>query len=315
MIELNTTRRAFLKSSIMGIGALSLGFTKSFPSFAQSRGYPNAHFLMQPDDLAFELEPASSGCPTAMGLLLDRLRVVDFRDPADYDENHILSAANLWYPDLTVDQNGVSGFVAPAETIEEVFFPLGVEDFIDVAIYGDTGSIWAARLFWILDYYGQTNMKVLNGGFARWDQEERFRSTETPRIRESNFHAVPNPNKVVDSAWVLENLDNPDVIFVDARSASSYEAGHLPGAISKSWRENIDWDNNESFLSYEALLARFEEKGVSSEKTVISYCQTGVLSAQNFFAMRLLGYPDVRLYDGSWADWSSDPDRPVATGN
>lgn len=313
MFKMETTRRAFLKSSLLGIGAISLGATSAFKAFGQSTGYPNGHLLIEPDELSNSLAAAMSGCPVAMGILLDTLRIVDSRERELYDGDHILSAAHLGYPDVTEQRAGINGFVAQPEVAESRFTEIGLDNNIDVVLYSNQGAIWSSRLFWVLEYYGHTNVRMLNGGITRWTQEERGLTTDLPDLRSSSFRANINPSILVEADWIMENLENPDVVFVDARGASSYEAGHIPGAILRPWNENIDWDD-ESFLPYDELALQFTERGIAQDKIVICYCQSGVLSAQNFFVCRLLDYPDVRLYDGSWADWSSDPNRPIETG-
>jgi thiosulfate/3-mercaptopyruvate sulfurtransferase len=295
------------------MGALTLGLTRTTGAMAQSSMNSNRDLLMEPDELASIIDDASADCPASESNLMDTLRLVDFRNAEGYTQEHLLTAVNLWYPDVTIEVNGVPGFVASKETIESLMDKIGMDNSIPVVIYGDTGSIYAARLFWILEYYGRTNVRILDGGVTRWKSEKRSLTHDLPLAQSSMFTATPDEGKLVDANWILENLHNPNVVFVDARDADSFAAGHIPGAISKLWKENINWDD-ESFLPSDQLLARFQEGGIVPEKTIISYCQIGVAGAHNYFALRMLGYPDVRLYDGSWADWSSDPKRPVELG-
>ena len=182
-------------------------------------------------------------------------------------------------------------------------------------LYSDNGNLWATRLYWILDYLGHTNVRILDGGSARWSLDPSMVAEGEPKVEPEprSFTAQPAPEKLVDADWILEQLEDPEVVFVDARPAEAFERGHLPGAVNLPWRDNISWPE-ETFLPAASLAPRFRDAGVSADLTVVSYCQLGVLSAHNYFALKLLGYPDVRLYDGSWADWTTDPERPVETG-
>lgn len=241
------------------------------------------------------------------------LRLIDFRDPSAYLSGHLPQALNVWQTAITVTRDGVPGFVAPPETVNEVFSGLGLDADSQVMVYGDSGSIWAGRLFWVLDYYGHADVHVLDGGFPYWKAQGLPLALGVVEPAAGHFEAVPQPQKLVDADWVLAHLEDPTVVLVDARDAETYAKGHIPGALSKPWRENLNWDT-EQFKALDELRARFESDGITPEKTVVSYCQLGVLGAQNYFTLRLLGYPDVRLYDGSFADWTSDASRPVATG-
>ncbi len=248
-------------------------------------------------------------------ILKDRLedsgiQLLDIRDNEKYLSGHLPEAVQLWYPEVTVNVNGVPGFVAPPETVASAISKRGIDSETETIVYGDTGAIWAARLFWVLEYHGHTNVRVLDGGFPFWNDSLLPLALGRVEASEKTFEPEVQSQKRVDADWVMNHLEDPNVVLVDARDTNTYLQGHIPGAISKPWRENIDWDT-ERFNPLNTLGGRFTEAGITKDRTVISYCQTGVLSAQNFFAFRMLGYSDVRLYDGSFADWSSQPDRPI----
>ena len=243
---------------------------------------------------------------------LPSLRLIDFRDQNTYLSGHLPQALPLWQTAITVTVDGVPGLVAPPETVNDAFSRLGLDGESQIVVYGDSASIWAARLFWVLDYYGHSNVRLLDGGFPYWKAQGRPLALGVVAPAAGHFEAVPQPQKLVEADWVLAHLDDPTVVFVDARDAEAYAKGHLPGALSQPSKENTL--DTEQFKSVDELRARFESAGITPDKTVISYCQLGVLGAQNYFVFRLLGYPDVRLYDGSFADWASVASRPVETG-
>lgn len=243
---------------------------------------------------------------------LPNFRLIDFRDQNTYLSGHLPQALPLWQTAITITVDGVPGLVAPPETVNDVFSRLGLDSESQIVAYGDSKSIWAARLFWVLDYYGHANVRVLDGGFPYWKAQGRPQALGIVAPTAGHFEAVPQPQKLVEADWVLAHLDDPTVVFVDARDVEAYAKGHLPGALCQPSRENTL--DTEQFKSVDELKARFESAGITPDKTVISYCQLGVLGAQNYFVLRLLDYPDVRLYDGSFADWTSDASRPVAMG-
>jgi thiosulfate/3-mercaptopyruvate sulfurtransferase len=313
-----TTRREFLRlarDAAIATG-LGIGLSPWWRGGARAQGFLlPAGPLVAPEELVDRLVPALSGCPTAAGLLQDEFRLLDARDREAFLGGHALTAVQLEAEGLSANIGGVSGMLAPIDEVAANLGGAGVDLSLETIVYSDEGNLWASRLFWILEYLGHSNVRILDGGAARWGRDPSMVADGEPSAVPDGraFTAVPQEDRIVDAAWIEERLGSDGVVFVDARDAAAYERGHLPGAVNLPWRGNIDW-SDETFLSVGELAARFRDAGVTPDTTVISYCQLGVLSAHNYVALRLLGYPDVRLYDGSWADWTSQPDRPVATG-
>jgi thiosulfate/3-mercaptopyruvate sulfurtransferase len=313
------SRRAFLRLSRNAAIATGLGIGLA-PLWrggvrAQDFLLP-ATPLVAPVELSDRLIPALSGCPTAARLLQDEFRLVDARKRPAFLEGHALTAVQLEAEGLSAVREGVAGMLAPIDEVAVQLGGSGIDPAFETIVYSDEGNLWASRLFWILEYLGHSDVRILDGGAARWSRDLSMvaegEPSAVPDVR--SFVPTPQADKIVDAAWIEERLGSDAVVFVDARDAAAFERGHLPGAVNLPWRGNIDWDD-ETFLPFSELVTRFRDAGVTPDSTVVSYCQLGVLSAHNYVAMRLLGYPDVRLYDGSWADWSSQPDRPVATGS
>jgi thiosulfate/3-mercaptopyruvate sulfurtransferase len=291
------TRRTFLSVAGRTAAALSLGeaLTYRFGGGARAQDFflPPS-LLVTPAELSERLTPALSGCPSAIGLLHEQFRLIDARALPAYLEGHALTAVGLEAETLNETRNGVALLLAPVEEVAERLGSVGLDRDLEAILYSDDGNLWAARLYWILDHLGHTNARILDGGSAQW-------------ARDASMNASGEPTASPDARTF-------QVVFVDARLGEAFDRGHLPGAVNLPWRGNIDWDS-EAFLPIGELATRFSAAGVTPDRTVISYCQFGVLSAHNYFAMRLLGYPDVRLYDGSWADWITDENRPVETGS
>ena len=202
-------------------------------------------------------------------------------------------------------------------TFAETLRTHGVGDASDVVVYDDSGGMFAARLWWLLRYAGFDGARVLDGGFSAWTE------AGLPVVRDVPSYApVPltlrlRPEMVASMAEVQAKLGDAGVTLIDARSPERYrgevepldkKAGHIPGAINKPFTENLERGH---FKSPEALSARFAE----AAGEVILYCGSGVSAAHNALALEEAGIRGVKLYVGSWSDWSSHDENPVATGD
>ncbi|CAA9583949.1 MAG: Thiosulfate sulfurtransferase, rhodanese [uncultured Truepera sp.] len=202
-------------------------------------------------------------------------------------------------------------------TFAETLRTHGVGDESEVVVYDDSGGMIAARLWWLLRYAGFGGARVLDGGFSAWTEAGLAVTQAVP-----TFDPVPltlrlRPGMVASMAEVQAKLGDAGVTLIDARSPERYrgevepldkKAGHIPGAINKPFIENLEHGH---FKSPEALSARFAE----AAGEVILYCGSGVSAAHNALALEEAGIRGVKLYVGSWSDWSSHDENPVATGD
>lgn len=196
---------------------------------------------------------------------------------------------------------------------------IGPETF--VIAYDAAGGAIAARLWWMLRYYGHERVAVLDGGWPAWLAGGYPTEAGAPAIRPQQFLPRPRPDMLVDATEVDRLRNDPRALLLDARAHERYlgrgetidpRAGHIPGARSAPYAENLTASGH--MQSAEALRARFEALGASQAEAIVCYCGSGVTAAHNVLALHLAGYHNARLYVGSWSDWSSDPNRPVATG-
>ncbi|MET9960242.1 sulfurtransferase [Streptomyces sp. NPDC006326] len=183
----------------------------------------------------------------------------------------------------------------------------------------DGGLGWgAARAWWLLRWTGHPDVRVLDGGLAAWTEAGGAVSAEAVSAAEGDFKPTPGAAGLLDAdaAAALARQG----ILLDARAGERYRgevepidpvAGHIPGAVSAPTTENLGPDGR--FLAPQALRARFTALGVTDRAPVGVYCGSGVSGAQEVLALEVAGFPSA-LYAGSWSDWSSDPQRPVATG-
>lgn len=259
------------------------------------------------------------------------LRVVDtrfdLRDPGAgrraYAEGHIPGALYLDLDeDLSSpprpDRRGGRHPLPDMERFAEKLARLGIGDAERVVAYDDAGGMFAVRLWWLLRYAGHDRVQVLDGGYPAWLEAGLETSREVPRYPAATFTPRPRLERVVSREHVLRNLDNPTVLLVDARAAERYrgenetidpKAGHIPGAISLPYEDNLEGGR---FKDAEALRRRFEELGEAEE--VILYCGSGVSAAHDLLALEEAGLKGAKLYAGSWSDWVSYPDAPIASG-
>lgn len=191
----------------------------------------------------------------------------------------------------------------------------GVRADAPVVVY-DGGQGWAAaRAWWMLRWTGHADVRILDGGLPAWTGPL---STETPSPQEGDFRPAPGALRLLDAEGAAALARTG--LLLDARAGERYRgetepidpvAGHIPGAVSAPTMENVDEDGR--YLPAEALTARFKALGAADATEVGVYCGSGVSAAQQLVALEIAGIP-AALYAGSWSEWVSDPDRPVATG-
>ncbi len=258
---------------------------------------PHPEFLVNPAWLAAHL-----AAPEVVVLHVGRT------DSA-YRAGHIPGARFLPLSAVATTVRGIPNEFPPQDSLVATFRDLGVGDSARIVIYGDDPGLFAARAWVALDLLGQSGRtSILDGGLARWTAEHRPTETTLRMSSLEPFTARWQADLVVTAAWVRSHLGDRGVVLVDARPVDQYAGGHLPGAKSLFWVEDLVSRDDPVLKPMRTLHEElWQATGADAPevRTVVTYCHTGMQGSHDYFVARYIGYPDVRLYDGSMAEWTS----------
>jgi len=241
---------------------------------------------------------------------------------ATYDAAHIPGAA--WidaHGNLLRNGDESSGAILTPEQFAALMSRLGVTPRTTVVWYGDRHSSYAIRGFWTLDYYQHAGgCYVLEGGRERWIAERRPLTADVPSVAPASYPVPPRRNLASEASWqeVLAAINAPDRVVLDVRAREEYDGqlvrakrgGHVPGAAHIEWTDAAAGDN--MLRPAADLRAMYEAHGVTPDKEIIAHCQLGIRAVHTWFVLKhVLGYPNVKNYDGSWQEWGNRDDLPI----
>ncbi len=243
-----------------------------------------------------------------------------------YLSGHLPGAEYLNTETIRASRAGIPTLLLEPETYAALFSRLGVKMDQPVVIYsaGETHNIDATFLAWLLAGFGHPAVYVLNGGYFKWQLEQRPIARKYPRIPESRFPAGPFHPEAADLAQVQAALEAKTALLVDARPPDQYvgdagaqmRRGHIPGAINHYWQSDLTREGfGYVWKDPETLRREYAAQGITPDRDIIAYCNSATEASHVHFTLRyLLGYPRVRVYVGSWTEWAEREELPVATG-
>jgi len=277
-----------------------LAWAITLPVFAADPLTP----VVSPSALAARLAAA----PASVALLDARPSIKTFL------AGHIAGAQSVSADSFRSTAGGVPGTLFPVETMQLVVHRLGITGAAPVVVYSDDSDVEATYVATVLRIAGVKEVSVLDGGFKRWTAEKRAVTTERKPVAASTESFVPHAMDLIALDEVKKAVETRSAVLLDARPAEAYNAGHLPGAKSRFWMKDIvpaGQPDAGSFRPEAEVKVELEAAGVTAATPVIVYCNTGQQASELFYTLRYrLGYSNVRLYNGSWLEWSITPGLP-----
>jgi thiosulfate/3-mercaptopyruvate sulfurtransferase len=247
------------------------------------------------------------------------VRVVEVDvDTTAYDQGHVPGSAGWnWTTELC---DTLVRDIVPAKKLEELLGKSGIDNKTTIVLYGDNNNWFAAWAVWQLKIYGHADVRIMDGGRKKWLAEGRDLSTEKSTFQPATYKAgAPDMSLRAFLPEVQQAVAGKKTALVDVRSPQEFtgeilsppglpetcqRGGHIPGAKSIPWGKNCNDDG--SFKSFDDLKALYAEKGITGDEPVIAYCRIGERSSLTWFAMKyLLGFDNVKNYDGSWTEWGN----------
>jgi thiosulfate/3-mercaptopyruvate sulfurtransferase len=281
----------------------------------KDRGYANPDVLVSTDWVSKHLNDKN-------------VRIIESNeDQLLYSTGHIKGAVHVdWTTDLN-DQ--VRRDYLQKDDFENLMSRIGVAPEMTVVFYGDKNNWWACYAYWVFQLFGHTNAKVMDGGRIKWQKENKEITKEVPQYSATKYKAPERDDKKIRAFRdnVLDHI-NKKLPLIDVRSPDEYSGkrlhmpdypnegalrgGHIPGAKSIPWAKAINADDG-TFKTAEELKAIYEkENNLKPDDEIIAYCRIGERSSHSWFVLKnLLGYNNIRNYDGSWTEWGNLVNVPI----
>jgi thiosulfate/3-mercaptopyruvate sulfurtransferase len=271
------------------------------------KDYANPQLLISAGELSRLIEDDAASRPL----------ILDLRPPEAYTAGHVPGAIHLDLWGLSLTDTDPAPLKAFMWMIEHVLAVHGVTRTTPIIVYDSQSGIRAARAFWFLEYFGHPSVRVLDGGFDAWTRETRPVTRDADPPPASDWTGTRESKTIATWRDVRDAISNNDVVILDTRSDGEYRGttvrakrgGAVPGAVNIEWTRNLTPEGE--FKPAAELKRMYVDAGVTPDREVITYCQGGYRAAHSYLALRLLGYPRVRNYVGSWKEWGDREDLPI----
>jgi thiosulfate/3-mercaptopyruvate sulfurtransferase len=245
------------------------------------------------------------------------VRIVDMR-ARGYADGHIPEAVfldNNWIR----NPKAPPSFLPTPQEFEALMAKLGISNNTRVVAYDERGGIYAARLWWIMNHYGHSNVALLDGGWVKWTAEQRPTTTTMPAVTAAKFSVKPGTVKVATANHVKAAINNPKLI--DARTQAEIEGkelrnikrgGYIESSIPVYWEDTLD-ATSKTFKPAAEIAKLYRDKGVTANDEVLVYCQVGMRASHDLFTLALIGHDLTKLanYYGAWEEWGNREDTPI----
>jgi thiosulfate/3-mercaptopyruvate sulfurtransferase len=250
-------------------------------------------------------------------------------DTKAYEEAHIPGAVGWnWQTQLC---DTLRRDLIPRSELEKLLASSGIDNATTILLYGDNNNWFACWAFWQLKVYGHADVRIIDGGRKKWLAEGRPVSTDIPTFEKKIYRAnepdfsirafLGDVSSIIEKKrkWALVDVRSPDeftgkILSPPGLPETCQRGGHIPGAFNIPWGKNCNEDG--TFKSAAELRSLYEEYGITPDKNVVAYCRIGERSSLTWFALKyLLGYKNVKNYDGSWTEWGNLVNAPIARGD
>ena len=269
------------------------------------KGFANPQLLTTPEALAAAIKEQT------------KQLILDLRPAEDFAAGHIPGAIHIDLWGVSLIDTDPAPLKAFMWMIEHVLALRGVDADTPIVVYDEQSGIRAARAFWFLEYFGHPRVQMLDGGFNAWVRAGLPVTREAQAPPKSTWTGTPQPSRIASWRDVKDRLHTPGAAILDTRTDGEHDGttvrakrgGAIPGAVHIEWTRNLTPQGD--FKPASELRTMYERAGVTPDKEVVTYCQGGYRASHAYVALRLLGYPRVRNYTGSWKEWGDREDLPI----
>lgn len=229
--------------------------------------------------------------------------ILDTRGNMPYRFGHIKNALPLGIEMVVaIAQNGAN-LVIDSEAADKVFSSCGIDGSKKVVVYGEPDDPTTARVAWSLMYHGHPDTAMLDTGFQAWKATGLPVTRDPSQAVPAQFKSKPRADIRVDAESIKARMGDPAFVVVDARTAQEHMQARIPDSVLLNWEDGVG-QSGSAFLGGEDLKKEFEKNGITPDKEVVCYCHSGMRASHKYMQLKIAGYDNVKLYDGSIIDWA-----------